>query len=43
VDTVVVLARIGGAELAALIGALVFVLIMAYLLFGGAPKKDRQQ
>jgi hypothetical protein len=43
VDTVVVLARIGGAELAALIGGLVFVLIMTFLLFGGAPKKDRQQ
>ena len=42
-DTVVVLARIGGAELAALIGGLVFVLIMAFLLFGGTPKKDRQQ
>jgi hypothetical protein len=39
-DTVVVLARIGGAELAALIGGLVFVLLMAYLLFGGSPKKD---
>jgi hypothetical protein len=29
VETVVVLARIGGAELAALIGGLVFVLLMA--------------
>ena len=42
-DTVVVLARIGGAELAALISGLVFLLIMAFLLFGGAPKKDRKQ
>ena len=39
----VVLARIGGAELAALIGGLVFVLLMAFLLLGGAPKKNRQQ
>ena len=38
----VVLARIGGAELAALIGGLAFVLIMAFLLFGGSPKKGRQ-
>jgi hypothetical protein len=42
VETVVVLARIGGAELAALIGGLVFLLIMAFLLFGGATRKDRQ-
>jgi hypothetical protein len=42
VNTMVVLARIGGAELAALIGGLVFVLLMAFLLFGGAPKKNRQ-
>jgi hypothetical protein len=42
VETVVVLARIGGAELAALISGGVFLLIMAFLLFGGAPKKDRQ-
>jgi len=39
----VVLARIGGAELAALIGGLVFLLLMAFLLFGGSPKKNRQQ
>jgi len=42
VDTMVVLARIGGAELAALIGGLVFVLLMAFLLFGGAPKNRHQ-
>ena len=41
-DSVVVLARIGGAELAGLIGGLAFALIMAFLLFGGSPKKDRQ-
>ena len=41
-DTVVVLARLGAAELAALIGGLVFVLLMAFLLFGGAPKRNRQ-
>ena len=41
-DTMVVLARIGGAELAALIGGLVFVLLMAFLLFGGTPKRNRQ-
>lgn len=40
-DTVV-LARIGGAELAALIAGGLFFLIMAFLLFGGSPKKDRQ-
>ena len=38
-DTVV-LARIGSAELAALIGGLVFLALMAFLLFGGNPKKD---
>ena len=39
-DTVV-LARIGNAELAALIGGLFFLLLMAFLLFGGTPRKDR--
>jgi hypothetical protein len=42
VDTVVVLARIGSAELFALIGGLAFALIMAFLLLGGSPKKNRQ-
>ena len=41
-ETVVVLARIGGAELAALIGGAAFFLIMAFLLFAGSPKKNRQ-
>jgi hypothetical protein len=41
VDTVV-LARIGAAELAALIAGGLFFLIMAFLLLGGAPKNDRQ-
>jgi hypothetical protein len=43
VDSVVVLARIGGGTLAALIGGAAFVLIMAFLLLAGNPKKDRQQ
>jgi hypothetical protein len=38
-DTTVVLARIGGAELGAIIGGLVFLLLMAFLLLGGSPKK----
>ncbi|HKY75301.1 MAG TPA: hypothetical protein VJS45_04115 [Acidimicrobiia bacterium] len=42
-ETVVVLARIGGGALAALIGSAAFVLIMAFLLLGGNPKKGRQQ
>ena len=36
-DTVV-LARIGGAELAAIIGGIVFLALMAFLLFGGNPE-----
>ena len=40
-DTVV-LARIGGAALTALIVGGIFFLLMAFLLFGGSPKKDRQ-
>jgi hypothetical protein len=39
-DSTVVLARIGGAELGALIGGLAFLALMAFLLFGGSPKKD---
>lgn len=39
-DTTVVLARVGGAELAAIIGGLVFLALMAFLIFGGSPKKD---
>lgn len=41
-ETVVVLARIGGGDLVALIGGAVFLLIMAFLLLAGNPKKDRQ-
>ena len=40
-DTVV-LARISAAALTALIAGGMFFLIMAFLLFGGTPKKDRQ-
>lgn len=40
-NTPVVLARLGGAELAAIIGGVLFVVIMAFLLFGGAPKDRR--
>lgn len=40
-DNLVVLARLGGAELAALIGGAIFLLIMGFLLFGGTPKKDQ--
>jgi hypothetical protein len=39
-DTTVVLARIGGAELGAIIGGLVFLALMAFLLLGGSPKKN---
>ena len=39
----VVLARIGAGGLAALIAGVAFLLIMAFLLIGGTPKKDRQQ
>jgi hypothetical protein len=38
-DTTLVLARIGGAELGAIIGGLAFLLLMAFLLLGGSPKK----
>jgi len=37
-ETLVVLARLGGAEIAALIGGAAFLLIMGFLLFGGTPK-----
>jgi len=43
VDTVVVLARIGGGALTALIGSAAFLLIMAFLLLGGGPKLDRRR
>jgi L-lactate permease len=36
-DTVI-LARVGGAELAAIIGGIVFLALMAFLLFGGSPE-----
>jgi len=36
-DTVI-LARVGGAELAAIIGGIVFLALMAFLLFGGNPE-----
>ena len=42
-ETVVVLARIGSGALAALIGSAAFLLIMAFLLIGGRPKKNGQQ
>jgi hypothetical protein len=34
-----ILARLGGAELAALVAGAVFVLIMGYLLFGGGSNE----
>jgi hypothetical protein len=39
----VVLARLGSAELAAIVGGVLFLLIMCYLLFGGATEKQPKQ
>ena len=37
-----VLARLGGAEISAIVGGAIFIAIMGFLLFwGGAPKKER--
>ena len=41
-QTIGILARLGGAELAALVGGAIFVVIMGFLLFwGGRPGSQR--
>lgn len=42
-ENMVVLARLGSAELAAAVAGVIFLLIMGYLLFGGTPKEPKQR